>query len=165
VLAVGCDPAVDQGKHRFVAQDLNHAGFALPRRIASFDLVVAVEGVGHAKKPVRFLRNMPPLLAPGVAVIAAPSVDSLPAGPRVPLDGKPRYTPSDRAHIPAIFQDSRGRAFRPPAGLKPNQRLLFASNGDPLTDKPLARPPALAAGFPGDSVLRPKPILVFKAAR
>jgi SAM-dependent methyltransferase len=145
VLAVGRDPAIDPGQHRFVAQDLNHAGFASPRGIASFDLVVAVEGIEHAKKPVRFLRNIPPLLAPGVAVIAAPS---------------------DRVHLCAIFWDPCGRASRPPAGLKPNQRFLFAPNGDPLTDKPLARPLALAAAvFSPDSVLGHKPILVFKAAR
>jgi hypothetical protein len=145
VLAVGRDPAIDQGQHRFVAQDLNHAGFASPRGIASFDLVVAVEGIEHAKKPFRFLRNIPPLLAPGVAVIA---------------------TPSDRVHISAIFWDACGRASGPPAGLKPNQRLLFAPNGDPLTDKPLARPLALAAAvFSPDPVLGDKPISVFKAAR
>jgi hypothetical protein len=132
VLAVGRDPAVARSKHRFVAQDLNHARFAPPRGIASFDWV---EGIGHARKPVRFWRNIPPLLAPGVAVTAAPNVDSLPAGFRVPLEGKPRYTLSDRAPIRAIFRDACGRAFRPPAG------------------------------FAGDSVLGDKPILVRKAAR
>jgi SAM-dependent methyltransferase len=167
VLAAGRDPAVDQGQHRFVAQDLNDAGLASPPGIASFDLVVAVEGIEHAKSSIRFFRNMSPLLAPhGVAVIAAPDVDSLPARPRVPLNGKIGYTPSDPAHISAIFSDPFGRPFLPPAGLKSNERLWFAPSGDPLTDKPLARPLALpAAVFPGDSVLGDKPIFVFKAAR
>jgi SAM-dependent methyltransferase len=166
VLAAGGDPAVDQGKHRFVAQDLNDAGLA-PPGIASFDLVVAVEGIEHGNSPIRFFRKLPPLLAPhGVAVIDAPDVDWLPAHPRVPLNGKIRYTPSDPAHIAAIFPDPFGRPLLPPAGLKSNERLWFAPHGDPLTDKPLARPRALpAAAFPGDSVLGDKSIFVLKAAR
>jgi len=61
-LELGRHAARDQGQHRFVAQDLNDAGLALPRAIASFDLVVALESIEQAKNPIRFLRDKPVLV-------------------------------------------------------------------------------------------------------
>jgi len=168
VLAVDRDPAVYQGKQRFVAQDLNDAGFASALGIASFDLVVAVEVIEHVESPINFLRNISRLLAPhGVAVITTPNVDSLPARLKFLFNGKIRMmdTGSDPAHISPIFSDLLRRQFLPRAGLKLSDHLLFPPNGYQLTRKPLAWPLALAAAvFPGDSVLGDNHIFVFKAA-
>jgi hypothetical protein len=148
-----------------VAQDLNDAGFASPRGIAS--LVVAVEAFAYAESLIRFLQNIPPLLAPdGAAVIAAPNVDALPARHTFLLDGKIRYAPRDSAHISAIPSDPFRHPFHPPAGLKSTESLLFPPKGYPLAGKPLARPLAWAvAAFSGDSVLADNRIFVFQAAR
>jgi 2-polyprenyl-3-methyl-5-hydroxy-6-metoxy-1,4-benzoquinol methylase len=168
VLAVDRDHAVYQGKQRFVAQDLNDAGFASALGIASFDLVVAVEVIEHVESPINFLRNISRLLAPhGVAVITTPNVDSLPARLKFLFNGKIRMmdTGSDPAHISPIFSDLLRRQFLPRAGLKLSDHLLFPPNGYQLTRKPLAWPLALAAAvFPGDSVLGDNHIFVFKAA-
>jgi 2-polyprenyl-3-methyl-5-hydroxy-6-metoxy-1,4-benzoquinol methylase len=168
VLAVDRDPAVYQGEHRFVAQDLNNAGFAAALGVSSFDLVVAVEVIEHVESPINFLRNVAQLLAPdGVAVITTPNVDSLPARLKFLLNGKIRMmdTVSDPTHISPIFSDLLRRQFLPRAGLKLSEHLLFPPNGYQLTRKPLAWPLALAAAvFPGDSVLGDNHIFVLKAA-
>jgi len=173
VTAVDRDPALYQGTHRFVTQDLNHMAFASELGMASFDLVVAVEVIEHVESPINFLRNVAQLLAPdGVAVITTPNVDSLPAD-SLParlsflLEGKIRMMDevSDPTHISPIFSDLLQRQFLPRAGLKLAEHLLFPPKGYQLTRKTLAWPLALAAAvFPGDSVLGDNHIFVFKAA-
>jgi 2-polyprenyl-3-methyl-5-hydroxy-6-metoxy-1,4-benzoquinol methylase len=168
VVAVDRDPALYQGQHRFVAQDLNHAAFASEVGTASFDLVVAVEVIEHVESPINFLRNIAQLLAPGgVAVVTTPNVDSLPARLSFLLEGKIRMMDevSDPTHISPIFSDLLRRQFLPRAGLKLSEHLLFPPKGYQLTRKPFALPLALAASvFPGDSVLGDNHIFVFKAA-
>jgi 2-polyprenyl-3-methyl-5-hydroxy-6-metoxy-1,4-benzoquinol methylase len=168
VVAVDRDPAVYQGQHRFVAQDLNHTAFASDLGAASFDLVVAIEVIEHVESPINFLRNIAQLLAPdGVAVITTPNVDSLPARLSFLLEGKIRMMDevSDPTHISPIFSDLLRRQFLPRAGLKLSEHLLFPPKGYQLTRKPFALPLALAAAvFPGDSVLGDNHIFVFKAA-
>jgi 2-polyprenyl-6-hydroxyphenyl methylase/3-demethylubiquinone-9 3-methyltransferase len=168
VTAVDRDPALYQGNHRFVTQDLNHMAFASELGMASFDLVVAVEVIEHVESPINFLRNVAQLLAPdGVAVITTPNVDSLPARLSFLLEGKIRMMDevSDPTHISPIFSDLLQRQFLPRAGLKLTEHLLFPPKGYQLTRKTLAWPLALAATvFPGDSVLGDNHIFVFKAA-
>jgi len=168
VLAVDRDPAVYEGKHRFVAQDLDQADFACRLGVASFDLVVAVEVIEHVESPINFLRNIARLLSPdGVAVITTPNVDSLPARLKFLLKGNLRMMDhgSDPTHISPIFSDLLRRQFLPRAGLQLREHLLFPPNGYQLTRNPLAWSLAMAASvFPGDSVLGDNHIFVFKAA-
>jgi 2-polyprenyl-3-methyl-5-hydroxy-6-metoxy-1,4-benzoquinol methylase len=169
VTAVDRDPALYQGKHRFVTQDLNQATFATEIGVAAFDLVVAVEVIEHVESPINFLRNIAQLLAPGgVAVVTTPNVDSLPARLRFLLGGKIRTMDevSDPTHISPIFSDLLRRQFLPRAGLELSEHLLFPPNGYHLTRKPIAWTLRLAASaFPGDSVLGDHHIFVFKAAQ
>ncbi len=167
VVAVDRDPAVYQGKQRFVSQDLNQAVFSKVLGVASFDLVVAIEVIEHVESPINFLRNIAQLLAPnGAAVITTPNVDSLPARLRFLLGGKIRTMDevSDPTHISPIFSDLLRRQFLPRAGLSLSEHLLFPPNGYQLSRRPIAWTLRLAAAaFPGDSILGDHHVFVFKA--
>jgi 2-polyprenyl-3-methyl-5-hydroxy-6-metoxy-1,4-benzoquinol methylase len=168
VVAVDRDPSIYQGKHRFVALDLNDAAFASQLGIASFDLVLAVEVIEHVESPIGFLRNVAQLLAPGgVAAITTPNVDSLPARVKFLLAGKLRTMDevSDPTHISPIFSDLLRRQFLPRAGLQLKEHLFFPPNGYQLTRKPIAWTLRLAAAaFSGDT-LGDHHILVLEAAK
>jgi 2-polyprenyl-3-methyl-5-hydroxy-6-metoxy-1,4-benzoquinol methylase len=168
IVAVDRDPSIYQGKHTFVAQDLNRPDFASHIGVASFDLVVAVEVIEHVESPINFLRNIAQLLATdGVAVVTTPNVDSLPARLKFLLTGKIRIMDevSDPTHVSPIFSDLLRRQFLPRANLKLSEHLFFPPNGYQLTRKPMASVLRVAAGlFPGDT-LGDHHIFVLRAAQ
>lgn len=141
IVAVDRNPAVYQGKHPFVALDLDASSFGDALGIGAFDLVLAVEVIEHVESPIGFLRNVARLLAKnGVAIITTPNVDSLAARVKFLLAGRIRMMDeqSDSTHISPIFADLLLRQFLPRAGLKIKEHFLFPPNGHQLTRKQIA---------------------------
>ncbi len=173
--SLGCDVvAVDRDSKGFEAQvphislDFDQTDFASQIGAASFGLVTAIEVIEHVESPIGFLRNIGNLISPGgVAVLATPNVDSLPAPSKFLLKGKIRTMDehSEPTHISPVFFDLLQRQFLPRAGLRLREHLVFPPNGYQLTRKPIAWAMRFASiAFSGNALLGDNHIFVVEAA-